>query len=208
VNEVVSTVTSVTPTIADAVTTTLKPNLAACSGTTLLFSNLIQTVQTHRSLNRFHADLDKLDGHLEQKAAEFAKDHKYRNLVVMMRKLLDVLNSTVTSSNYTVNTTAENVVNTTEAAVSATRRPISRPIASLTIIRRPSYAVGTDAALYRDKLMNLWQYAYYRPWFVKANSQYKDNDKDDKDDDEDDDEDDYSYRNRYFNSNIYYKRRQ
>lgn len=172
--------------------------------TFVLLENLVKATENLRCIKRFHADLNKLDTHLLQKSIDFKKDHKYGNLILMMRRLLNVLNTTVTI-NHRANLTNE------------TMRPVPGILFKRPPINQEAPSVDDTDPIYPasyNMFIKMARLQYYRP--LNAERAYerrpnKNEDTDDTDDSDDSDDDEVAasqahHQNRLYNKAYFYKR--
>jgi hypothetical protein len=173
----------------------------ACTNKTfVLFDNLLRTLETRgRCLRRFYADLDKFDTHLSQKMIELKKDYKYGNLIIMMKRLLHVLNTTVTS-HHRAN---ESLTAVRERPVVSTLFQVKRPIGIDEPARETTSSEDESIVASPSSYNFFWklsQLQLYRPYHAayhheevppsrRPDSDHHE-DKESNDHDDDDDEDD------------------
>jgi hypothetical protein len=176
--EIVLNSTSVSPIINATMT-------ANCNRTKLLFSNLVESFESNRSLNRFHHDVDLFVAHLDN-MTRHSTDRKHISWFFMLKKLVTLLNSTMGED---VVVDHLNVATATTTPASLAHKPLNAtknntsvfPFLSITSVVGSSdnSEIYTANTLGYNMILKLIKYEYYR------NLNNEDSDDEDDDDDED-----------------------
>ena len=207
------TTTTTTTTVATLVSsleanTTLIPLFETqCQITKKLFTNLMSSLNTSRSLNRIHADLDLFDNHL----TNISEKSPHRAWINMVQQVLTALNTTLAANNaeaasnestilsrpVIMNDQAPLALNQTQTVANETK-PMLANTTSLSQLVLSDIQKETDSEIQStpgwNLMLRLMKYEYYR--------HFTDNERDsqDEEDSDEDDEDDKTYHYRGYNT--------